>query len=392
MSGQPLARERRSALLSLRLFLHATLLATPELAAAAATEREPVPTNDSPVAGVVNASRLNVRLRPDSTAPVLGQVRRDSRLVVRGVAAGWCEIAYPAGLFVWIGRSLVRTERDPPALAAAAEPVKGIVRRSGARLRSAPTLTAAIVGERSRGDGVTVIGAAGEWLRVVPPADLRAYVSSRYVERRSPAKAVEHPASPHARPAMRDTSAASPLPPAAASRIELAAELLAPSAGASLKETLRALRLLDEALELDGLTDAELKAVEARARELVGGLSPSRLLALFKEAEARGGKPEAAWSDSTKPITDDAPLANETPPEFTARGVLGAPEEGSALYRLTGDDGSVCEIDSRGADLSIFVGKAVGVTGERRASAGEGGRPVGEVRCVEETDAGGDGP
>ncbi len=387
---------------ALNLFLPAALLFVPTLAAAA-PEADPVPTNDSPLPAVVNASRLNVRLRPDSTAPVLGQVRRDSRLVARGIAAGWCEIDYPAGLFVWIGRALVRTERDPPALADfGAAPVKGVVRRSGARLRSAPTLTGAIVGERSRGDEVTVVGAAGDWLRVVPPADLRAYVSSRYVELLSQAKAVEHPESPHAWPAMRDTSAASQLPPAATSRIELAAELLEPAAGASLEETLRALRLLDEALELDRLTVAELKAVDARVREIVGGLAPSRLLDLFKKVEARGGKPEEG-SDSTKPITDDgsvannakiandAPVENDARGEFTASGVLGEPEEGSDLYRLTRDDGSACEIDARGADLSMFVGKAVRVTGERRASDVEGGVPVVEARCGEDMGAGGEG-
>ncbi|MHC4502627.1 MAG: SH3 domain-containing protein, partial [Planctomycetota bacterium] len=347
---------------------------------------------DSPVTGVVNATRLNVRLRPDLASPVLGQVKRDARLVVRKLAAGWCEIDYPATLNVWTSAKLLRADSEKLQRASPAEPVAGVARRSGTRLRATPSVVGAIVGELSRGQDVAVVARFGEWLRIVPPPDLRGYVSADYVElvKDPPPASAESPGGASGapkvgpRPGATAATTAAAVPKAAAARIELAGGLLG-DADSSLDETRRALALLEEALTLEDLDEAAREAVRLRVRQLLGGLPPSRWLGLFEEAEERHRRELEAIRRRYGERLGEARRSLEEAPalEFTARGVLRSPAAGSERYRLTYKDTPLYELDPRGADLAPFVDRRVGVIGERRDADRPGGVPVIEIRHVE---------
>jgi len=362
------------------------------LAATAAGAGEPVapvPTPDEPLEGVITAGRLNVRLRPDTSAPVLGQLTRDARVVVRRVAAGWCEVDMPRSFGVWISQKLAMTSGEVASLAEG-ETLEATVLRSGARLRSTPSLRGAIVGECAKDAKLRALRAFNGWLRVVAPADLRAYVHTDYVRLGGPpGMAVIAPPKVGPGPG-RDRSPASPkgaVPEAAAARIALAGEILSDE-GCSLDEMRRALGLLEEALGAGKPGDKVDARVAARVRTLLGKLPPSRWLELFDEAEAiHRREVEAVERAHAEPLREAKRALDEAAPlEYAARGTLLTPAPGSEAYRLVHGDTLLCEVDTGGRDLGVFVGKFVGVVGETRASSTPGGVPVVAATHVEELD------
>jgi len=358
------------------------------LAATAVGAEQPVdilPTPDEPLEGVITAGRLNVRLRPDTSAPVLGQLMRDARVVVRRVAAGWCEIDMPPTFGVWISEKLAMTSGEVTSLAEG-ETIEASVLRSGARLRSTPSLRGAILGECAKDSKLGVLRTFNGWLRVVAPADLRAYVHSDYVKLGGPPDMTAI-AAPKVGPGPAPASPRGAVPEAAAARIALAGEVLSDEK-CSLEEMRRALGLLEEALA-PRQPGAEVDPrVAARVRMLLGKLPPSRWLELFDEAAARHGREvEAVERAHAQPLREARRALDEAEPqEYTARGTLLAPAPGSGAYRLVHGDTLLYEIDTGGRDLGVFVGKFVGVVGETRRAATPGGVPVVGATHVEELD------
>ena len=358
-----------------------------------AGEEPPVPTPDAPIEGIITAGRLNVRLRPDTSAPVLGQLTRDARVVVRRVAAGWCEIDIPPTFGVWISEKLAMTKGEPASLAEG-ETVEATVLRSGARLRSTPSLRGAVLDECAKDAKLAVLRAFNGWLRVVAPAGLRAYVHTDYVALRGPADTTvdnsvgaRASVSPAPGGSSLPTIPRGAVPKAATTRIALAGEILADEK-CSLDEMRRALGLLEEALASGKPGDEVDARVAARVRVLLGKLPPSRWLDLFDEAEARHKQEvEAVERTYAKPLREARRALDESAPlEHAARGTLLAPGPGSKAYRLVHGDTLLFEIDTGGRDLGVFVGKYVGVMGTTREAAKPGGVPVVAATYVEELD------
>ena len=135
-----------SSLLPALLLAGATALAAARAAEPPRAPRAPddAPTPEAPLAGVVTARRLNVRLRADASAPVLGQIKAGTGVVVRRIAQRWCEIDHPPALGAWVNAKLVRLEGDRSAILLG-EPGRGVVTRDGARLRAYPSLSGAVL-------------------------------------------------------------------------------------------------------------------------------------------------------------------------------------------------------------------------------------------------------
>jgi hypothetical protein len=330
----------------------------------AAAEKPARPAPDSPAVAVVTATRLNVRQGPGLAFPVAGQLGRGESVIVRRVEAGWCEIDYPETLAVWMARRLVSAVSDPSA-AAPGSPVRGVVARSGARLRASPSLRGVVLGERQRGDELSVIGASGDWYGVLPPPDLRVYVHADHVEIGRAA-----------------------VPGEVIEKLQLAERLLREEA--SLEEAERALRLLEEALATEGLSDAARRELRARAGRAVARVPPSRWLFYLERArEARDARLLAIDRRYEGPLEEARAELEDLPRVgFTATGVVRPPAAGSARHRLVHSSGVgealLYELAAGGADLSPFVGKAVGIVGEEREPERPGGPAWIEVRYVEE--------
>jgi hypothetical protein len=365
-------------------------------ARAVAGDEPPVPTPEAPLEGIITAGRLNVRLRPDTSAPVLGQLMRDARVVVRRVAAKWCEVDMPPTFGVWISEKLVITDGDVSSLAEG-ESLEGTVLRSGSRLRSTPSLRGAVLDECRKDAKLTVLRAFNGWLRVVAPGDLRAYVHADYVALRGPAATgaggVATAGGRGSVPTVGAGGRTAPpaprgkVPEAVATRIALAEEILSDEK-CSLDEMRRALGLLEEALAHKGASDEPGGRVAGRVRALLGTLPPSRWMQLFDEAEARHGrKVKAVERTFARPLREAREALDESAPlEHTARGTLLAPGPGSEAYRLVHGDTLLYEVDTGGRDLGVFVGKYVGVVGEAREAVRRGGAPVVAITYVEELD------
>jgi len=348
-------------------------------------------------AGVVTASRLNVRRGPGTEHARIGALTKGAEVSVRRVDGDWCEIDYPSSLTVWLDARSVEIEGEP-GRATAEAPLKGAVTAPSAELRSSPG-RGAVVGELKKGDEVAVIGAFRGWCHIEPPADLVAYVSRQHLD------IAEEPA-PDETPAVGPAEVPALMPvgggPAAAPGsnagrtalperlahvekiIEISERALLEADSAAAAE--EALGLLREALAAEGVTSADRPLVRARVREAIAAASPGRWLKLLESARAEGGARVRAVADrydeelrKARALLDAA-----RPLEFTATGTLMAPVIGSDRHRLALDGTVVCDLASGEADLAPLVGRRVGVLGERVPPARPGELPLIRVRYVQE--------
>ncbi len=346
------------------------------------SRKELVPTPEAPLTGVVNVDRLNVRKGPGTPYDRLGQLDKGDELVVRHAEGKWYEVDYPAGLPVWISAKYVEVEGEAEKASLEA-PLVGVITRPGVRLRGRPSLARSVVlGERQKDDVVRVAGAFNGWYRIVPPADMRCYLHADYVDLVGPHEAAaEEPGVDEVLPLELGTGEA-PVDEAvpgdtdtlesAMESVRLAGEML--SQTPSLEDAERALRLLERALA------SGEPGVREAVKEVLGGPGPGVWLSLFDKARRgrEGGSADASPGDTDPGVEI----------EYTARGLLLAPVGGTGRYRLVHGDALLYELEPEvdGADLSPFVGRAVGVVGGLRAAERPGEAPWIVVRYIEELD------
>jgi hypothetical protein len=375
-------------------------------AAAAEGKKDLVPTTETPLVGVVNVERLNVRKGPGTGFPRLGQLNRGDEVVVRHAEGEWYEVDYSEALPVWINEKYVSVQGDAGAASLEA-PVKGAVTRSGVRLRNRPSVRGVVLGERQKDDDLQVGGSFNGWYRVVPPADMRCYLHSEYVDLTEPIDTGEPDepkvedvlpldldpyearseittllgegdgaASPEADGGQERAGQAGP----AMEKVDLAAGIL--SGAPPLAEAERALRLLEEALA------AREPGVRERVRDVLGRLEPGAWLSLLEKARLEREKDleEVSGRYGEKIRTARRDLESGEPVDYTARGLLLAPVPGTGRHRLMHGGSLLYELQPEvdGADLSPFVGKDVGVLGGLRAADRAGEAPWILVSYVEE--------
>jgi hypothetical protein len=368
---------------AMRRTVHCALAAAIAFSAsrAAAQDEGAVP-DVFPARGVVNAKRLNVRRGPDVNPPI-GQLPRGAEVTVRKRHGTWLEIDYPALFGPWVSAICVESDADLQAATDEA-PLRAEINRDGARVRSVPAQRGLVLAEVPRGTLLTVVGFVNGWCRIVPPADLRVYVHAGFVDIVAGDVAVGEGSQPRPVPGASVQSANTGLPAAVEEKIAFAAELL--SADESLLQVESALRLLEEAMTSEELSDTERAVARRKVSETIGELPPAKWLKLLELArESNRKRLEDIDRRYAAQLRDARDSLRETPQvEFTAQGVLRVADEIAGTYRLFAGDVLVCELDAGAADLMAFVGKHVGVVGRRRADAGE--TAVVDVEYVEEID------
>lgn len=121
---------------------------------------------DLPITGTVAASRLNVRIRPGTQHAVVAQLEQGTLVTVLSRHDDWLEIAIPPTASVWVAMAFLadgKTTRE-------------------VNLRSGPGVMHVEYGTIPAGTAVTVIDDSREgWRRIVPPAQLTAWVSADHV-------------------------------------------------------------------------------------------------------------------------------------------------------------------------------------------------------------------
>ena len=154
--------------LGLGSFLALTLTAAEETSAPIVqAEKEAGAAIASGIPGIVNASMLNVRSAPDRRSPVIGKIRKETKVTVTGMVGNWAEIEAPEGTSVYVSGVYVR---DGKTLARI-------------QMRSAPAQRAPILGYIPANTQVKVIADAKYgWLQIAPPASLKVYVAKFYLD------------------------------------------------------------------------------------------------------------------------------------------------------------------------------------------------------------------
>lgn len=128
----------------------------------------------------VTGDNVNLRTRPDVNSLPVAKLPRDTVLVASGSESGWRRVSPPSGVFVVVAGQYVRRE----------SPTRGVVETSSGALRvRAASLIMPIdpnkcdvVTRLQPGTVVDIVGEQGEWLRILPPAEVQYYVNESFVE------------------------------------------------------------------------------------------------------------------------------------------------------------------------------------------------------------------
>lgn len=140
---------------------------------------------DEPIHARVKSDRVNMRARPDTSAEVVGQAQLDERLPVLRVESAWVQVAPPDRIDLWVHRDFIKD---------------GTSTVNKLNIRAGAGINYTIVGHLERGARVDVRGLFGEWVKIAP-SNSSLWISRDLVDLVYPARPVEPPPAPVARPA-----------------------------------------------------------------------------------------------------------------------------------------------------------------------------------------------
>lgn len=127
------------------------------------------------------ADKVNIRSRPDANSVVMAQVDRDTALRADRVEFGWYRLLPPEGVFCYVAAEYVEMTGSHAGVVKISE---GTLRvRAGSTVRDINPVNSDVLARLNAGMVLQVLGREGDWLRIAPPADVRVYISDRYVER-----------------------------------------------------------------------------------------------------------------------------------------------------------------------------------------------------------------
>ena len=146
--------------------------------AAAVVAAAPVPAAEpGELAGKVNADVVRLRAGPGTQYTIVGRVALGQKMAVLGEKEGWYMVPFPADRWCWITKRYVRKLAKTSGGA-----IPGVVSANEVRIRAAGDLRSKIVAVRNAGDKVSVIGEVGDWYKIVPPREARAWIYKEYVD------------------------------------------------------------------------------------------------------------------------------------------------------------------------------------------------------------------
>ena len=115
---------------------------------------------DSEGAGTVTASALNMRSEPNTSSSVVTCLPRGTVVVLTGQSDGWYQVAYRGSTGYMSSEYLSISTSADSAFG------DGTVTGNAVNIRSGPSTSDSIVGSRSKGDTLSVIGVSDNWYKV----------------------------------------------------------------------------------------------------------------------------------------------------------------------------------------------------------------------------------
>lgn len=129
----------------------------------------------------VTGDRVYLRSRPDTNSTPVGQVDRDFVLRADGREGDWLRCLPPEGVYSLVAAEFIERESETRGKV---NVEAGVLRvRVGSTVTNIDPLSADVIARLERGTMVEILGNYGpDWLRIVPPADVRVFVSSQFAE------------------------------------------------------------------------------------------------------------------------------------------------------------------------------------------------------------------
>jgi len=124
--------------------------------------------------GRVTADFVRLRTGPGTSFTSVGNLSRGREIPILEEKNGWYRTKYPADGTCWVPRQLVKAGPG-------AAPKTGIV--TGSLLVRAGGIRGETVAILKEDDEVSILGEAGGWLRIAPPAEAQAWIFGKFVEK-----------------------------------------------------------------------------------------------------------------------------------------------------------------------------------------------------------------
>jgi len=126
----------------------------------------------TPYIGVVTGNQVNIRTGGSRNHPAFAALLRGQRVIVASSKNEWCRIHIPRWIPVYVHKNYVEKNGS-----------RGIVKAGQLNVRIAARRKSLdeSVGIVSQGSLVEITGEEGEWLKIVPPPTVYAFISDRFI-------------------------------------------------------------------------------------------------------------------------------------------------------------------------------------------------------------------
>jgi len=189
---------------------------------------------------VVKSARVNLRAKPSADAEPVGKVAEGAVLQAKTFREDWVEVVPPESVELWVHRDFVKDQQ---------------VTAEKLAIRTGRSINNSVVGTMARGEKLTVLGEAQDWLRIAPTPAASVWVSRKLVEVQLSGVAEkpvagETGAKPLAPPTANSAPATNAVPAVAVSASPVAAAVFIPE---DVKSALIPLEGQGKAVQLEGV-------------------------------------------------------------------------------------------------------------------------------------------
>ena len=141
--------------------------------------------NSTSKSAVVNASSLNVRSSASTSASIVTNLSRGSKVTVVKESGSWSQIKTAAGQTGWVASQYLQAgsgSSTPTSNSGSTTSKSAVVNASSLNVRSSASTSASIVANLSRGSKVTVVKESGSWSQIKTASGQTGWVASQYLQ------------------------------------------------------------------------------------------------------------------------------------------------------------------------------------------------------------------
>ncbi len=141
--------------------------------------------NSTSKSAIVNASSLNVRSSASTSASIVTNLSRGSKVTVVKESGSWSQIKTASGKTGWVASQYLQAgsgSSTPNKNSGSTSSKSATVNASSLNVRSSASTSASIVTNLSRGSKVTVVKESGSWSQIKTASGQTGWVASQYLQ------------------------------------------------------------------------------------------------------------------------------------------------------------------------------------------------------------------